>query len=75
MSAIKPYIDSNIANPHLKKIFEDNLVSNKVLGKKIEVTLLKSISQRDAIGFSWVFQEAVTCDRELGIATTFIPKL
>ena len=75
MTALKPYIDSNVADPHLNKVFQDNLVRNKAFGKAIEETLLKSIFQRDEKAFLSVFQEAVTCDNKLGIATTFIPKL
>lgn len=69
------YVQANKLNPHFKQVFEGNLSANKRAGIKLEYTLKEAISSRNKQLFSSVINEAVNCDRQIGILTDFLPTL
>lgn len=69
------YVQANKANPHFKQVFEGNLSANKRSAIDLENSLKTAISSRNQPVFTSVINEAVTCDRQIGIRTDFLPKL
>jgi hypothetical protein len=69
------YVQANKSNSHFKQVFEGNLSENKRAGIQLESSLKSAISSRNQSLFSSVINEAVACDRQIGIRTDFLPKL
>lgn len=69
------YLQANQSNPEFKRVFEGNLAVNKRAGAQLEKSLMNAVASRNQSQFSAVINEAVDCDRLIGIATKFIPKM
>lgn len=69
------YLQANKSNPYFKQVFEGNLSANKRAGIQLENSLKAAVFSRNQSLFSSVINEAVTCDRQIGIRTDFLPKL
>jgi hypothetical protein len=69
------YVQASQTNIEFKRIFEANLAENKRAGKKLEQSLMAAVISRNQIQFSNDINEAINCDRLIGITTKFIPKM
>jgi hypothetical protein len=69
------YLQANKLNPQFKQVFESTLSANKQAGVQLESSLKRAISTRNHTLFSSVINEALDCDRLVGIRTDFIPKM
>ncbi len=67
------YVQANKSNPHFKQVFERDLSTNKQFGIHLEGLLKAAIAARNQSLFSSVINEAVICDRSIGITTNSIP--
>lgn len=69
------YVQANRDNPTFKRVFEANLDANKRAGIKIEETLVQALNTGERGRFSWAINEAISCDKLVGIRTDFLPRL
>lgn len=69
------FLRANEASPRFKQIFEGNLTRNKAAGRQLESRLSNAIQSGSETLYKGVIQEAIACDRQLGIRTEFIPPL
>jgi hypothetical protein len=68
------YIQANQSNPEFKRVFDGNLEANKRAGMEFEKSLMNAVASRNQSLFSAVINEAVNCDRLIGI-TIIIPRM
>lgn len=69
------YVQANQNNASFKQVFENNLDRNKRMGIQLESTLKLAIQSRNQSQFSAVINQAVECDRVLGIRTATLPAM
>jgi hypothetical protein len=69
------YVQANQSNPEFKRIFDGNLAANKRAGLELGNSLMKAMASRNRLLFSAVINEAISCDRLIGISTNFIPEM
>lgn len=69
------YVQGNQGNPRFKQVFEENLSANKRSAINLQDSLKAAISSRNKYVFSSVINQAVACDRQIGIRTDFLPTL
>ena len=69
------YLQANKSNSAFKQVFEGNLEKNKQAGIQIENVLVRALNTKDQSRFSWAINQAISCDRLIGIKTEFLPKL
>ncbi|MHB1401647.1 MAG: hypothetical protein ACYCWB_04515 [Thiobacillus sp.] len=69
------YNQANQFNPEYKRVFEANLAANKRIARELKKSLTKAVKSRNQSLFSSVIDEAISCDRSIGITTKFIPKI
>lgn len=69
------YIQANQSNLEFKRVFEGNLAANKRAGLELEKSLMKAVASRNQSLFSTIINEAISCDRLIGITTKVIPKM
>ena len=69
------YLQANQNNTAFKQIFESSVEKNKRMAIQLENSLKQAVATRNQPQFSSVIEQAVACDRALGIRTTSIPAL
>lgn len=69
------YVKANKANRAFEQVFKSKLEANKQAGIHIEEVLVTALNGRDQSRFSWVINQAISCDRLIGIRTDFLPRL
>lgn len=69
------YIQANQSNSTFKQVFEANIGKNKEMAVQLESSLRRAISARSQAAFSSVMDQAIACDRALGIRTSVLPSL
>ena len=75
MGWIAGYIQANQSNARFKAVFEGRMAENKRFGVQLEQKLKQAIAARNQSQFNAVVNEAVSCDRQIGIRTDFLPRL
>ena len=69
------YVQANQNNVAFKQIFESSLEKNKRMAVQLENSLKQAVATRNQSQFSSAIEQAVACDRALGIRTAGIPAL
>ena len=69
------YVQANQSNAAFKQVFESNLDRNKHMGMQLETSLRQAILSRNQGQFASLLNQAVDCDRALGIRTAPLPTL
>lgn len=68
-------MQANQSNAAFKQVFESSLEKNKKMAIQLESSLKQAILKRNQNQFSSVIDQAVACDRALGIRTSGTPEL
>ncbi|MDI4634720.1 hypothetical protein J7U46_16790 [Pelomonas sp. V22] len=69
------YVQANQNNAVFKQVFESNLEKNKRAAVKLETMLRRAIQSKDQGQFQRAINQAVDCDRALGIRTSDLPNM
>ena len=69
------YMQANQSNATFTRVFEGSLPRNKEMAVQLQSSLRRAISARNQSAFSSVIDQAIACDRALGIRINFVPSL
>jgi hypothetical protein len=69
------YVQAIKSNTAAEQVFKTNLEANKQAGNQIKEVLESALNTGDQSRFSWAINQAISCDRSIGIKTGFLPHL